>query len=344
MSTSPARRPWGRRALALAGSFANRRKERQGRRAPGPKRLVLRRKPRNIPLYWGRISLPSGEPFPLRVYSLTLSARSVPWLASTRGELYVPALYARKAEAELAAYARENRALPPPPPPVVYHNAAWMLGSLLLLLFWHGLLAGWWPGLEQAAYADRWKAAGVLDVFRVAKLGEWWRCLTALTLHSDSQHLFGNVSASMIFLVLLGRMTGAGPALLLTVLSGALGNALNVLYRPMSHSSLGFSTALFGIVGLVAAVYAVRATGKGRILLPLAAGVGILASLGTGTFQDNTDYAAHIFGLLAGMLFGAGYGTLLLRVPEPSLAVRGLCACGAALLLGVAWWLALLAA
>ncbi len=334
--------PRGRgRSRALARVLV--RRPAQGR-APARVKLALRRKPRNIPFYWRAVPLPPGldnRPRDLRTCGLILESASVPWLHSGQGGIYVPALYTRKAEAELSAYRRENRVQPPPVPPPVYHNAAWMIGMMLVLLFWHGLVAHWWPGTSALPGEAAWKQAGSLDVFRTVYLGEWWRCLTALTLHSDSGHLFGNVFSGCVFLVLLGRMIGAGPAAALTVLGGAAGNALNALYRPYSHNSLGFSTALFACVGLSAAIYAVRHTGKGRILLPLAAGAGILASLGTGDIQGRTDYAAHIFGLLAGMALGALYGKFLLRVPRPPRLFRYACLLAAFVMPGLAWTLAL---
>ena len=327
----------GGRHRALAHSL---RKRPAAERSARPPVLPLRRKPRNIPFFWRVVRRPQGsdsQPRDLRTCGLILEAKGIPWLHSGQGGLYAPPLYTRRAEAELAAYSMENRPLPVPDPPPVYHNAVIMLVFFLLLLCWHGMMMHWWPGTAALPGEAAWKAAGSLDVFSTAYMGEWWRCLTALTLHSDSEHLFGNVFGGCIFLPLLGRMIGAGPSLLLILLGGTLGNAINVLYRPFSHNSLGFSTALFACVGLTVAIYAVRHTGRGRILLPLAAGVGILASLGTGDIQGRTDYAAHIFGLLSGMILGAAYGKVLLRFPRPGLLFRQACLAAGLVLPALAW-------
>ena len=316
------------------------------------KRLQLRRRPRNVPAFWRKID---AGLYPLfvagqkdygphgirRLQWLVLASRRIPCMESSQGNLYVPPMYERWARNELLAYTRENRPPQPLPPPFAYHNEPWMLLALLGLVIWHGIVVHWWPGTDAWLSTAAWEKAGSLDVFRTAHLGEWWRCLTALTLHSDTGHLLANVAFGAPFLIMLGKRTGAGPALLLTVLAGALGNACNALYRPLSHNSLGFSTALFGIVGLLAALSAVRTTGKGRMLLPLAAGVGILASLGTGDIEGRVDYGAHIFGLLAGLVLGGFYGKLLHRWSEPSYGWRLACALGAILLLIAAWCRAL---
>ena len=72
-----------------------------------------------------------------------------------------------------------------------------------------------------------------------------------------------------------------------------------------------------------------------QAVLPLAVGVGVLAMLGAE--GGATDYGAHIFGLVAGLVLGGAAG--LARMP----ARRAGAGAGAlALLLVVlAWWRAL---
>jgi len=346
MKRNAARGQSGRFRTAFSASlpFRNRARKPAARQSAC---LRLRRKPRNIPFFWRRIDAGlsplseadqrDGPQGVRRLQRLVLAARRIPCLESSEGHLYAPALYEKWARAELVAYARENRPLPPPPLPPVYRNAPWMLIGLAGLVVWHGLAAGWRPGADSLPAVGHWKDIGSLDVFRTAHLGEWRRCLTALTLHSDFSHLLANVMFGAVFLVMLGRRIGAGPAWLLALLAGGLGNVCNALYRPLSHNSLGFSTALFGVVGILAALAAVRAAGKGRILLPLAAGVGILASIGAGDLEGRLDYGAHIFGLLAGIVLGAAYGKLLWLRPEPPFLWRAACALCAVALLFAAW-------
>ena len=192
--------------------------------------------------------------------------------------------------------------------------AAWraVLALLLLLILWHGVRMHWFslPGLPRLD-PEEWTRLGALDVFRVRVFGEWYRCVTALTLHADSRHLFGNVLFGAPFLILLCRRVGLGLGVFLVLLAGTFGNVLNTLYRQSAHVSLGFSTALFGTVGALSGFMALQGwdkrDGAGKLswrrgVLLLAAGTGILAMLGTE--GENTDYAAHLFGLLSGFIVG----------------------------------------
>jgi membrane associated rhomboid family serine protease len=111
--------------------------------------------------------------------------------------------------------------------------------------------------------------------------------------------------------MLLARRIGFGLMLAATLFSGMLGNFANALYRDPGYASLGFSTAMFSVVGLLCADLIVRPHLRGlkRILIPLAAGVAFLAMLGAE--GKNIDYAAHIFGLGSGFLVGLAVSSLV---------------------------------
>jgi membrane associated rhomboid family serine protease len=151
--------------------------------------------------------------------------------------------------------------------------------------------------------------------------GEYWRAITALTLHSDVQHLAGNMLAIAIFGTLLCKQIGYGAAWLLIVLAGAGGNLLNAWLHQSQHLSIGASTAVFGAVGLLGGIRllaglreAVRGVATWWSIvrawvLPLGAALGLLAILGSG---GQTDLGAHLFGCLSGLLLGCLYA---LRFP-----------------------------
>lgn len=342
-------------------------------RASGRPSIVrrLEQRPAGIPRFWRRVDdnlfpVHAGTLFPalpaaahegpalkrrassrqLDLWLTVLSAGGIPFrvgegrgAARRAGEMvYVPPLLERRAQADLTAVAAERpgRALAPEP---IRRNAHWVLALFLALVVWHGLRVGWWEALTPAS-APRWIEAGAADVFRILRRHEWYRAITALTLHGDSGHLFANVLFGAPFLALLCRRVGLGPGLALALCAGALGNILNSLYQPLGHSSIGFSTALFGSAGALSGLTAARGVRSpgGRVrqaVLPLAVGVGVLAMLGAE--GGATDYGAHIFGLAAGLVLGGAAG--LARMP----ARRAGAGAGAlALLLVVlAWWRAL---
>jgi membrane associated rhomboid family serine protease len=242
---------------------------------------------------------------------------------------------------EIAGYSAEPvRRIRPPHPPA-RQNAPLVALVFVLLLGWHGICAGWWPcpGLAPLTLQE-WTRLGALDVYRVRVLHEWYRTVTALSLHADSFHLFSNVAAGCLLLLLLCRRTGFGLGLLLTLLGGVLGNTANVLYRPMAFSSVGFSTALFACLGLVSGIQALQEGRQAwrKALLPLGAGAGLFAMLGTE--GERTDYAAHLFGMAAGLVVGYAYHRLLPHAP-PSGRMQLSAAAAVAVLFVLAWRCAL---
>ena len=118
---------------------------------------------------------------------------------------------------------------------------------------------------------------------------------------------------------------------------------MNVLYRDPGYSSLGFSTAMFGMVGLLCADIVVRSPvhlrGFRRLALPVAAALAFLAMLGAE--GKNVDYSAHIFGLASGFIIGLAVSAALRHhngLPRPLEIALG---CAAPLFLLLCWDLAL---
>ncbi|HET7340779.1 MAG TPA: rhomboid family intramembrane serine protease, partial [Methylomirabilota bacterium] len=169
---------------------------------------------------------------------------------------------------------------------------------------------------------------------------EWWRALTALTLHADGVHVLGNAVGLALLLTAACLDLGSGVALCLVLLAGVAGNALTALVHRAGHVSVGASTALFGAIGLLAAVrvlaprrVGLRAT---RPWVVAGAVLVLLALLGT---APNADLLAHLFGLLAGAALGA-VGALTLRWRVPA-AVQWLLVAAAGAAVAGAWRLAL---
>jgi len=224
-------------------------------------------------------------------------------------------------EEELASYEQEKRTTrrrPPPPKPLFRPAAfplflyAWALGLSFLV--------------QQRAPAG-WEEAGAAVSGRILA-GEWWRTITALTLHADLGHLLANTVVGIIFGLALIPWIGFGWAALGFIVSGALGNALNALFHyNTEHASIGASTAVFGSLGILVGWQTwallhehrtVRPLRRRELFIPLGAGFALLAYLGVGTEESRVDIMAHLFGLLAGVLLGllAGWGKLPERTPR----------------------------
>jgi membrane associated rhomboid family serine protease len=194
----------------------------------------------------------------------------------------------------------------------------------------------------QAELGPSWRAAGVLSAERVVARGEWWRVVTALTLHGDVPHVLANLWVGLLFGGLLVPAFGQGVTWLSVLAAGAAGNALNALvYWPADHQSLGASTAVFGALGLLVgdALWFLlrRRTGRSwwRWVLPLGAGLSLLAYLGAGEGKSSVDVMAHLWGFAAGLPLG--FAVSIARPAQAPARVQVVCGCGAALVLAGAW-------
>jgi rhomboid protease GluP len=253
------------------------------------------------------------------------------------------------ASAHLARYALESRPAPPPPPPPPLHPFSWVgatLYALTLLVVGYAVAGGFWR-------LDSFEL-GAMDAARV-QAGEWWRAWTALTLHVDAGHLVANLGAGIWFGYLAGRQLGPGHAWLLTVVAAGLANLAEALLGPSTHHSVGASTAVFTMLGVLSAYswrtgYTRRSQRWPMRWGPLIAGALLLGWTGTGGMTgldrpeviaaSTTDIVAHVAGFVAGVAVGVGAAAravqpLLHRLPQ---WVSG---GGAVLILAVAWAIAL---
>jgi len=248
--------------------------------------------------------------------------------------LLVPAAQHSAALAQLELYERENpprrrAALPEP-----LHRGAW-LGSLAygLVIVSVGHLAG------RLAFGADWLESGAL-VSAPTRAGEYWRAITAITLHLDVGHLLANLGFGAVFGLLAGQLLGAGVAWATVLAAAAAANLLNAHLQPMTHSSVGASTAVFATLGLLAAYAWRRRHGErdrwAYRWAPLVAGVILLGFMGAG--GERTDVLAHLTGFAMGALAGVAHA--LFAVPRGALAqwIAGGLAMGA---LVVAWVFAL---
>jgi len=250
--------------------------------------------------------------------------------------IVVPAAYSARAVEEIALYDEAN----PPvirkaPKTIRYQNAMPGIVAYILVLSGVAWLAG------DSAFDQNWFRAGRVDGVLV-RAGEWWRTVTALTLHSGLRHIAGNLVFGVLFGLFAGRILGSGVAWFTIVVTGALGNLLNTLLLETAHRSLGASTAVFAALGVVAGyVWRAKLMSQERWVYrngPIVGGLALLMYTGTG--DENTDIGAHLFGFVCGF----GGGMLLTLAKQQILDTRWqlLGGLGAVCLLLSAWAIALL--
>jgi membrane associated rhomboid family serine protease len=188
-----------------------------------------------------------------------------------------------------------------------------------------------------------WIGAGKTSA-RLIRDGQWWRTITALTLHADPAHLLANAFFGGIFGLFAARLLGSGLAWFAILIGGAWGNALNALLREAEHTSVGASTSIFAALGILSSFAWIKRR-SGRVFsmarwAPLIGGAILLGYLGVG--DERTDVGAHVLGFVCGVLLGAACGRFDLhqRVHERGQAIL---AWSTVALLVIAWIIAFFA-
>ena len=137
--------------------------------------------------------------------------------------------------------------------------------------------------------------------------GQWWRLVTATTLHADIGHLAGNLLGFVVFAHLCCRYMGNGLAWLMILFSAALSNLTNVyMHWGEAYHSLGASTAVFAALGLltgfpIGSYFRSREPILSRDwLIPFVGGCFLFAWMGGGEYP--TDVGGHLWSFFYGLV------------------------------------------
>jgi rhomboid protease GluP len=144
--------------------------------------------------------------------------------------------------------------------------------------------------------------------------GEWWRLLTSCFVHIGILHLLLNMYALVMIGVHLEPLLGRWRVLALYALTG-IGASMTSLWWHDSTVSAGASGAIFGLYGVFLALLTTNLIHKDvHQQLLSSIGIFVVYNLVYG-MKGGIDNAAHIGGLVSGLLFGfALYPSL--RSPE----------------------------
>jgi membrane associated rhomboid family serine protease len=235
-------------------------------------------------------------------WSLVLASQAIPTRleADVEGRhwLEVPEADASTAQEVLKVYQAENRRWRwerrIPSTPLVFHWGSVVWVALILAL--HVVT------VRDASLYE----AGVMNAVSV-RAGEWWRPITAVTLHADSAHLAANAMSGFLFLGIAMGYWGAGLALLAALLAGVAGNFAGWAFYPETTRIVGASGMIMGAIGLLAvAPTPVGSLTKLRfqvLLRALTPAAFLFVLLGFGP-RPHTDLIGHTAGFVAGMVFG----------------------------------------
>ena len=231
---------------------------------------------------------------------------------------------AARSRSEIERYDRENVSWPPReevPLPISDGIRAAITYAVLLAVFFV---------LEsRESYGLDWWQAGAASTSAI-RAGEWWRALTALSLHTDLSHVGGNIVFGAVFGVILAQSLGSGLAWMGFVVAGTAGNLLNALLQDERHVSVGASTGVFGALGIQVAYEWMRRRELRytplRRWAPVAMGIALFFWLGTGGSHfsgtetaretqrqiaevlERVDVMAHVTGFAVGLALGVALG------------------------------------
>lgn len=214
---------------------------------------------------------------------------------------------------QLWMYEQDRSRRPPPPVEVAPPRPGGWRGSLVYIIV---LL------LAPIALAQGWFATNLYDVGTMdpqqIRAGQWWRALTALTLHWDGTHLLGNLAAGALLGLSAAQVWGNARAWLLIGMAAMCANLAEGLLPLGQYISAGASTAVFAALGLVAAHAWHSRNQRTRTLrdwVPLIAGVALLGMFGAGAqdpqsaITESTNVLSHALGFIMGALLGLAVAT-----------------------------------
>jgi rhomboid protease GluP len=215
--------------------------------------------------------------------------------------LFVASDLESSAREQLARYEHENAPAPPPPVSRKLHAPAYIAPTLYALVL---ILCAYLAGVD--AFAFDWYATGALTS-SISQTHEWWRAATALTLHVDHDHLLRNIGFGALLSYFAARLLGSGVALGGMIAAGIMGNVLDSILMPATHTSIGASTIVFATLGLISA-FSWRMQFSKRLRwahrwAPLIVGVMLLGLMGSG--GEHTDVLGHLTGFFCGVVIGA---------------------------------------
>ena len=234
--------------------------------------------------------------------------------------IVVPPELVERAKHELWQYDQENRKQKPRSAVItpVYQSGVPGVAIYVGII----CLVAWFAG--EALFNRDWFALGRVDG-ELIRDGEWWRTITALTLHSGVRHLAGNIVFGILFGLMAGRLVGSGIAWFGIVIASSAANFLNTSLLESAHRAIGASTAVFAALGLVSGfVWRAKLMAQDRWpyrLGPIVGGIALLAYTGTG--DANTDIGAHLAGFVCGFLTGTALTVAAKYLAQKTLQLAG---------------------
>ena len=136
--------------------------------------------------------------------------------------------------------------------------------------------------------------------------GQWWRIITSAFIHIGVFHLLMNMYALLYIGLLLEPYLGKLRFIAAYLFTGIFSGLASIYWHPLVASA-GASGAIFGMYGVFLAMLTTNIIDKkARMAFLTSIGVFVLFNLMNG-MKSGIDNAAHIGGLLSGLIIGYIY-------------------------------------
>ena len=180
----------------------------------------------------------------------------------------------------------------------IKYSTVWIV--IINVAIYLGLLVA---GIEKGDYVIE-NCANSWD--RVLNHHEWYRLITSIFLHADADHLLGNMISLCAIGLYLEKFIGTKKFLLTYFLTGIIAGLVSLgynMYLDEGTISIGASGAIYGLCGMfiVFLIMNQKILGRGsatRLIIYIA-----LCGFASMT-SSSIDHAAHIGGIIAGILIG----------------------------------------
>lgn len=154
--------------------------------------------------------------------------------------------------------------------------------------------------------------------------GQWWRSITACFLHSGIIHLLSNLYAFIYIGLLIEPIIGKSRFITAYILCGLFASTSSIFWYSTTIS-VGASGAIFGMFGVFLTLLFSNIIGKeARRGLLFSVGIFVSYSILSGINSIGTDNAAHIGGLISGLVIGLIYLPSLKNHQNENLKLTGL--------------------
>lgn len=138
---------------------------------------------------------------------------------------------------------------------------------------------------------------------------EWYRLVTSLFLHQDMEHLVSNMMILYFAGEIVEKASSTAYSVFLYFFCGISGNLVSVAYEIITQDyskSIGASGAVFGYLGALISFVIYKRIRNENMSIPRVIGA-VFISLYAGFSNSRVNNAAHIGGLISGLIVGMIY-------------------------------------